>query len=105
MVFKIGQCIDEKYEIKKWLGEGATGTVWLGYDKEINKNVAIKELQAAFKNDSVLRERFREEAKATAQLDHPNIVYIRTTKFSGEMIILSWSLFLTEKNRRLFKTS
>jgi serine/threonine-protein kinase len=73
-----------KYTIKKNLGEGAVGIVWLGYDDDLDRYVAITVLKQELKDDPSIREHFRKEAKATAKLEHPNIVKIHTTSFSDE---------------------
>ncbi len=63
-----------RYELRKVLGEGAFGKVYLGYDHELERPVAIK-----FPNDKRLkdkknREQYLSEARTVASLNHPNIV-------------------------------
>ena len=63
-----------RYELRKVLGEGAFGKVYLGYDHELERLVAIK-----FPNDKRLkdkknREQYLSEARTVASLNHPNIV-------------------------------
>ena len=84
MEIEIGQKIG-KYVIKGLLGGGAVGTVWLGYDDDLERYVAIKVLKSEFKDDPSIREHFRKEAKATAKLEHPNIVKIYYTNFSDDV--------------------
>tara|TARA_Y100001968_G_C19439164_1_gene761541 strand:+ start:27 stop:1505 length:1479 start_codon:yes stop_codon:yes gene_type:complete len=62
------------YNIIKEIGAGSMGTVYLAEHTLIKRKVAIKSLkQDLIKNDQ-LRERFKKEATALAQLEHPNIV-------------------------------
>ena len=62
------------YKILKEIGAGGMGTVYLAEHTLIKRKVAIKSLkQDLIKNDQ-LRERFKKEATALAQLEHPNIV-------------------------------
>ena len=68
-----------RYEIVRELGRGAMGTVYLGRDPKINREVAIKTLAYAAVGPSELKEvktRFFREAQAAGNLSHPNIVSI-----------------------------
>ena len=68
-----------RYEILKELGHGAMGTVYLGRDPKINREVAIKTLEYAQVEPGELeevKERFFREAEAAGKLSHPNIVSI-----------------------------
>src|SRR4029077_5160847 len=56
------------------LGEGGMGKVYLGFDKNLNRTVAIKELTAELKRDPAFCERFRLEGQFLAQLKRPHIV-------------------------------
>jgi len=69
-----------RYRIEKELGRGAMGRVFLAYDPEIDRRVAIKTIQI-FANlpeaDRVTaRERFLREARSAGKLLHPGIVTI-----------------------------
>jgi len=68
-----------RYEVIKELGHGAMGTVYLGKDPKINREVAIKTLRYDEIEDAQLKEikeRFFREAEAAGSLSHPNIVTI-----------------------------
>ena len=65
-----------KYEIVGLLGKGAMGTVYKGRDPILNRFVAIKMISANLLSESELNERFLREARAAAQLNHPNIVTV-----------------------------
>jgi len=68
-----------RYEIVKELGRGAMGTVFLGKDPRINREVAIKTLRYEEIDSEQLAEvkkRFFREAEAAGKLSHPNIVTI-----------------------------
>jgi len=68
-----------RYEISKELGRGAMGTVYLGKDPRINREVAIKTLRYEEVDEEQLAEvkkRFFREAEAAGKLSHPNIVTI-----------------------------
>lgn len=63
-----------KYPITKTIGSGAMGTVFLGIDPNINRQVAIKTAQNNHKNPSDSAKRFIQEAQLLARCNHPNIV-------------------------------
>ena len=70
-----------RYEVIKELGKGAMGTVFLGRDPKINRQVAIKTLRfddedLSAEDRKALRERFFREAESAGRLNHPNIVNI-----------------------------
>jgi serine/threonine-protein kinase len=68
-----------RYEIVRELGQGAMGTVYLGRDPKINREVAIKTLAYSGIDDSqlpMIKERFFREAEAAGRLNHPGIVTI-----------------------------
>jgi CHASE2 domain-containing sensor protein/tRNA A-37 threonylcarbamoyl transferase component Bud32 len=68
-----------RYEVVKELGRGAMGTVYLGKDPKINREVAIKTLRYEEIDEEQLAEvkkRFFREAEAAGKLSHPNIVTI-----------------------------
>ncbi|WP_018294075.1 serine/threonine-protein kinase [Mariprofundus ferrooxydans] len=69
-----------RYEILSELGKGAMGTVFLGRDPKINRQVAIKTmaLSEEFEADELeeVKSRFFHEAEIAGMLNHPNIVTI-----------------------------
>ncbi|MEZ6053678.1 MAG: serine/threonine-protein kinase [Planctomycetaceae bacterium] len=68
-----------KYQIKKKLGAGGMGTVFLAVDQQLNRTVALKVLPKDRAENPILVKRFKSEAKAAAQLEHKNIVRIYET--------------------------
>lgn len=65
-----------KFEIRKLLGKGTMGMVFLAHDPVLERDVAIKVMAGSSINDAEMMERFEREAKAVARLHHPNIVTI-----------------------------
>ena len=65
-----------KYQIKGTLGQGAMGVVYLGYDQQIDREVAIKTIAASVSHAEDFVARFEQEAKLLAKCNHPNIVTI-----------------------------
>ncbi|NBQ43275.1 MAG: serine/threonine protein kinase, partial [Mycobacteriaceae bacterium] len=71
-----GSELNERYEIGHQLGSGGMATVYLAYDKVLDREVAVKVLSDRFAEDPAFVERFRREASAAAGLNHPNIVAV-----------------------------
>jgi hypothetical protein len=70
-----GQVLDETYELIERLGGGGMGVVYRARDHRLGRDVAVKVLRkTGGAVDSDLRRLFEREARATAQLVHPNIV-------------------------------
>ncbi len=65
-----------KFHIKKVLGQGAMGEVYLGEDPSIGREVAIKTILPSAAQGDEAKERFAREAKAAGALNHPNLVTI-----------------------------
>ena len=65
-----------RYEIRERLGVGGMARVFMGWDTNLERQVAIKILHEHLVDDSSFKERFDREAKLVATLNHPNIVQI-----------------------------
>ena len=63
-------------ELRSLIGTGGMGAVYLGYQVDLEREVAVKVLPTAMFENPVFQERFRREAQALAKLDHPNIVTV-----------------------------
>lgn len=84
-----------RYEILKELGQGAMGTVYLGKDHKINREVAIKTLPYVDVESGQLEEvktRFFREAEAVGTLSHPNIVTIFDVGEDHDMAYMAMEL-------------
>lgn len=73
-----------KYEIRSMIGRGGMGTVYLGYDPLLDRQVAIKVLAPHLVWEEGFVERFLREARAAARLKHPNIVTIHDVGQQGD---------------------
>src|SRR5438874_8533434 len=63
-----------RYQIRCELGRGGFGIVFLAYDPQLHREVALKVPRPDALVSAELRERFQQEARAAAGLDHPNLV-------------------------------
>jgi len=64
------------YEIQERLGAGGMGEVYRARDTKLHRDVALKTILPQVASDPVRLQRFQQEAKALAALDHPNIVTV-----------------------------
>lgn len=64
------------YQIVSKLGEGGMGEVYRARDTRLDRDVAIKLLQADVSTDADRLKRFGQEARATSSLNHPNILTV-----------------------------
>src|SRR5262249_20973360 len=63
-----------RFEIRRELGRGGFGVVYLAYDPKLRREVALKVPRPEVLITPELRERFHREARAAAGLHHPNLV-------------------------------
>jgi len=67
---------NDRYRIVRHLARGGMAEVYLAHDQLLDRPVALKVLFPEFAADRSFVERFRREARAAANLNHPNIVSI-----------------------------
>ncbi|TMM22072.1 MAG: serine/threonine protein kinase [Actinobacteria bacterium] len=72
----VGELIAERYELEELIGTGGMSSVYRANDRLLERAVALKVLHEQFGDDDEQVERFRHEARAVAQLSHPNIVTV-----------------------------
>ena len=65
---------NDRYELERRVGRGGMAEVWLAHDLLLTRPVAVKVLFPQFAADPAFVARFRREAQAAANLNHPNIV-------------------------------
>lgn len=71
----IGKTLD-RYKIVELLGEGGMGAVFKARDVTLQRDVAIKVMHPQFSRRQNFRDRFLQEARTAARLNHPNIVNV-----------------------------
>lgn len=74
------------YHIKTLLGEGGMAKVYLAIQKSLNRQVAIKVLDASLKQDELIQQQFEQESVLVAQLNHPNIIQVIDNGISNEQL-------------------
>ena len=64
------------YQLKRLLGRGGMGSVYLAHDPRLSRDVALKVLSPELARQPEFRERFVSEARSCSALNHPNITTI-----------------------------
>ena len=73
-----------RYLLRRQLGRGGMGTVYLAHDPVLDILVALKVPHPEVVRDAAALERFYREARAVARLDHPNICRIYDVRDDGQ---------------------
>ncbi|MFL5547368.1 MAG: serine/threonine-protein kinase, partial [Gemmatimonadales bacterium] len=73
---RLARTLAGRYEIIRLLGRGGMALVFLAQDLVLERQVAIKVLPPEASHDAKVIQRFQQEAKTAAKLDHPNIIPI-----------------------------
>ncbi len=68
--------LNDRYQLEKQLGQGGMALVYQAKDLMLERTIAIKVLKADFSSSQAFQERFKQEARAAANLTHPNIVTV-----------------------------
>jgi serine/threonine protein kinase len=78
-----------RYEIRKKIGAGGMGEVYLAHDEQLDRKVALKVLLPEFCCDPERTNRFKLEAKAASALNHPNIITIYEVGVEDERLFIA----------------
>ena len=76
MAVHVGTVLANRYEITSPIATGGMGEVWQARDRTLGRVVAVKVLRSEYTGDSSFLIRFRNEARHTAALSHPNIASV-----------------------------
>lgn len=68
--------IAKRYELTKLIGSGGMADVYVAQDTVLGRKVAIKVLNEELAANKKFSQRFKQEAKASSSMDHPNIVSV-----------------------------
>ena len=81
----IGKKLDGRYEILQLIGVGGMANVYKARDVIDERLVAVKILREEYASNEEFVRRFKNESKAIAALNHPNIVKVYDVSFSDKM--------------------
>lgn len=93
------------YEIIAPIGAGGMGEVYRARDVRVNRDVAIKILPPELAEDAARLARFEQEARATAALNHPNLLTIHDVGRAGERPYIVFELLEGKTLRELMGDS
>ncbi|MDI7278039.1 MAG: serine/threonine-protein kinase, partial [Anaerolineae bacterium] len=96
----IGQSLD-RYEIVELLGEGGMGGVFRARDATLQRDVAVKVMHAHFARQANFQERFLQEARTAARLDHPGIVKVYDFGQAQSLLYIVMELIRGDNLRQL----
>jgi eukaryotic-like serine/threonine-protein kinase len=71
-----GRALDDRYELHAVIGEGAFGRVYSGWDRRLERTVAVKIIKPWWAEDPDWAPNFEREARLLARISHPGIVQI-----------------------------
>jgi TolB protein len=94
----IGKSLN-RYKILSLLGQGVMGSVYKALDTTLQREVAIKVMKPDLARRPNFRERFLQEARTAARLDHPNIVQVHDFGQSGDILYIVME-YIPGKNLR-----
>lgn len=80
--------LNNRYLLEEPLGSGGMAVVYRARDQMLERYVAIKILRESYSNDPEFQERFRQEARAAANLSHPNIVTVHDFGLDGGRLFI-----------------
>jgi len=96
----IGQMLSGYHVIKR-IGEGGMGIVYLARHQSLDRLAAVKFLGAHMVNDASYIQRFFQEARAAATLNHPNVVSVYDAGTAGENVYYIIMEYVEGTNLRL----
>jgi serine/threonine protein kinase len=80
--------LNNRYQLIHRLGTGGMAVVYHGRDTMLDRPVAVKILREDYSRDPAFRERFKQEAKAAANLSHPNIITVHDFGLDHERLFI-----------------
>lgn len=92
MRLAVGDSLEGRYVIDRAIARGGMATVYRCVDTRLGREVAAKVMHEQYVHDPVFSERFRREARAMAQLSHPNLVNVYDFSAEGDAIFLIMEL-------------
>jgi serine/threonine protein kinase/class 3 adenylate cyclase len=68
--------IGGRYGLEREIGRGGMGTIWIAYDDQLRRRVALKLMHPAQMVSTISRTRFEREAMAVAQIRNPHVIQV-----------------------------
>ena len=80
--------LNKRYQLFEPLGRGGMAVVYRARDLNLERYVAIKVLREDYSRDPDFQDRFRQEARAAANLSHPNIITVHDFGLDGGQLFI-----------------
>lgn len=84
----MSEILNDRYRLDEKLGEGGMAIVFQATDLMLERTIAIKILKKDFSSSKAFQQRFKEEARAAANLSHPNIVTVHDFGFDRQRLFI-----------------
>lgn len=89
---EVGDVLEHRYRIDRPIARGGMSTVYRCVDLRLGRALAAKVMHDQYSQDDVFIHRFRREARAMAQLTHPNLVNVYDFSAEGDPVFLIMEL-------------
>lgn len=90
------QTIQGQYAKQTLHRQGGVGRVWIAHDRNLDRQVALKDLQPRFIENPEVRAQFLREAHITGKLEHPNIVPVYQMRHGNDLVDPFYTMRLVE---------
>lgn len=88
----IGREVEGRYRVVDHIADGGMGSVFVAHDERLKRDIALKVLRADLARNPSFVDRFRGEAQAAAQLNHPNVVAVHDQGRDHDVVFLAMEL-------------
>ncbi|MHA2789373.1 protein kinase domain-containing protein [Corynebacterium sp. S7] len=88
----VGDYLEDRYRIDRPIARGGMSTVYRCVDERLGREVAAKVMDDKYVDDELFMSRFTREARAMAQLSHPNLVNVYDFSVHGDHAFLIMEL-------------
>ncbi|MGV0421285.1 protein kinase domain-containing protein [Corynebacterium simulans] len=89
---EVGDILEDRYRVDRPIARGGMSTVYRCVDMRLGRAVAAKVMHEHYQDDPAFVKRFEREARAMAQLQHPNLVGVHDFSSDGVPIFLIMEL-------------
>jgi serine/threonine-protein kinase len=100
---RAGQKVFGRYIVRRELGAGGMGKVWLVLHEELDEERALKTIISRNAFDDRARERFRREARLMAKLRHPHAVNVHDAQISKDVAFIDMEFVRGRSLQKLLK--
>ena len=102
-LFQRGQVVNNRYTVLDLIGRGGMGCIYKAHDNVLGEDVALKTLLPQLVSDTLIVDRFLNEARITHKLAHPNIVRVHDIGAAGKCLFISMEYVQGDSLRGLIR--